>query len=72
MHNSSSRFPVLADIQAIRPIHCLGLMKQPYNSAHINLGKRSHCHDTNIILIVKNSVKLDENSCIFKKQEYLK
>ena len=69
--NSSSRFPVSADIQAIvRPIHCLELMKQAYNSAHITLGKRSHSHDTNIILVVKNSVKLNENSCILKTQEY--
>ena len=42
--NNSSRFPVSADIQAIvRPIHCIELMKQPYN--------RSHSHDKNIILL---------------------
>ena len=50
--NNSSRFPVSADIRAIiRPIHCLELMKQPFNSAHINLGKRSHSHDKNIMLL---------------------
>jgi len=57
--NNSSRVPVLADIQAIvRLLHCLELTKQPYNSAHINLGKRSHFRDTNIIKPVKNSEEI--------------
>ena len=54
--NNSSRLPVLADIQAIiRPMQCLELMKHPCNNAHINLGKSSNSHDTNIIKPVKNS-----------------
>jgi len=57
--NSSSSLPFSADIRAIvRTIHCLELMKQPYNSAHINLGKRSHSHDTNIVKPIKNSEEI--------------
>jgi hypothetical protein len=33
-------------------------MKQPYNNAHINFGKSSHSHDTNIIKPVKNSEEI--------------
>lgn len=65
--NSSFRIPVSADIHAIvRPIHCLELMKKPYNSAHINLGKRSNSHDTNIIKLFKNGVKLYEKKLCIK------
>jgi len=64
--NSSSGLPVSADIQVIvGPTHCLELMKQPYNSAHINVGKRSHSHETNIIKLVKNSVQLDKEIIVY-------
>jgi hypothetical protein len=47
-------------------------MKQPYNNAHVNLGKRSHSHDTNIIKPVTNSKKKKKKNCILKTPEYFK
>jgi hypothetical protein len=67
--NSSSRLPVSAYTQAIvRPIHYTGLTKKkknPNHSPYINLGKRSHSLYINAIKLVKNNVKLDEETIVY-------
>jgi len=48
----------------MRPIHNLELMRKPYSSAYINLGRRSDSLYTNVKHI-KNSVKLDEGTIVY-------
>ena len=64
--NSSSRLPVSTYTQALSDLYTIQDLpkKKPYHSPYINLGKRAHSLYINAIKLVKNNVKLDEETIV--------
>ena len=72
MHNTSNSFQHYWFQPTSRPDTLLGIYVKPCISIYINWGKRSHSLKTSITKLVKNSVKLDEESnCILKNKNVL-